>query len=82
MKMNSGYVLIKISTIPSIPYRIFNVKLFYLLIINLNFDFNTILTFDSYTFNLISVIFFIFCRLFYPPKYLWRNNYNEINDSY
>ncbi len=26
MKMNSGYVLVKISTIQQLPYRIFNVK--------------------------------------------------------
>lgn len=77
MKMNSRYVLIIISTISPIPYRIFNVKLFYLLIINSNFDFNIILTFNSCTFNLISMIFFINVNCFNPQKYLWRNNYNK-----
>ncbi|KPE52533.1 hypothetical protein AOB46_00455 [Chryseobacterium indologenes] len=60
MKMNSGYVLAKISTISAIPYRIFNVKLHYLPIFNSIFNFNTNLTFDSQVYNLISVVFFVF----------------------
>ncbi len=47
MKMNSGYVLVKISTIQQIPYRIFNVKSLFLIIINIHFNFNTILTLNS-----------------------------------
>lgn len=60
MKMNSGYVLVKISTIQQLPYRIFNVKSIFMIIINSNFNFNTILTFNSCMINLISVIFFGF----------------------
>lgn len=60
MKMNSGSILAKISTIQQIPYRIFNVKSFFLIIINLLFNFNTILTLNSSMINLISVIFFSF----------------------
>ncbi|EFK34221.1 Uncharacterised protein [Chryseobacterium gleum] len=60
MKMNSGSVLAKISTIQQIPYRIFNVKSLFLIIINLIFNFNTILTLNSSMINLISVIFFSF----------------------
>lgn len=60
MKMNSGSVLAKISTIQQIPYRIFNVKSFFLIIINLLLNFNTILTLNSSMINLISVIFFSF----------------------
>lgn len=60
MKMNSGSVLAKISTIQQIPYRIFNVKPLFLIIINLIFNFNTILTLNSSMINLISVIFFSF----------------------
>lgn len=58
--MNSGSVLAKISTIQQIPYRIFNVKSLFLIIINLIFNFNTILTLNSSMINLISVIFFSF----------------------
>jgi len=57
MKMNRGYVLKIISTIYKIPYRIFNIKLFYMIIINLKFYFNTILTFYSCIINLISMVF-------------------------
>ncbi|AYZ12814.1 hypothetical protein EGY05_13170 [Chryseobacterium arthrosphaerae] len=57
MKMNSGYVLVKISTIQQLPYRIFNVKSIFLIIINYYFNFNIILTFNSCMINLISVIF-------------------------
>lgn len=57
MKMTSGYVLVEISTIQQIPYRIFNVKSLFLIIINIYFNFNTILTVDSCIINLISVIF-------------------------
>jgi hypothetical protein len=60
MKMNSGSVLAKISTIQQIPYRIFNVKSIFLIIISLLFNFNTILTLNSSMINLISVIFFSF----------------------
>lgn len=60
MKMNSGSVLAKISTIQQIPYRIFNVKSLFLTIINLIFNFNTILTLNSSMINLISVIIFSF----------------------
>ncbi|QBJ85780.1 hypothetical protein DDI74_05690 [Chryseobacterium gleum] len=58
--MNSGSVLAKISTTQQIPYRIFNVKSLFLIIINLLFNFNTILTLNSSMINLISVIFFSF----------------------
>ncbi len=64
MKMNLGSVLAKISTIQQIPYRIFNVKSLLLIIINLIFNFNTILTFNSSMINLISVIFFSFDNSF------------------
>lgn len=60
MKMNSGSVLVKISTIQQMPYRIFNVKSLFLIIINLLFNFNTILTLNSCMINLISVIIFSF----------------------
>lgn len=62
--MNLGYILIKTSTIQQIPYRIFNAKSIFLTIININFDFNTILTFNSCLINLISATFFDFHDLF------------------
>lgn len=58
--MNSGSVLAKISTTQQIPYLIFNVKSLLLIIINLIFNFNTILTLNSSMINLISVIIFSF----------------------
>lgn len=63
IKMNSGYVMVKISTIPPIAYRIFEIKPLILCIIYFKFKFNTILTFNSFMFKLISVIFsgFIIC---------------------